>query len=276
MHLVTHLNPSLHLTYCASKKELNAIEDIETWIHHIILLDFQLATHQKQISTSMAQAAKYAHTNTSNTATTATASTNTSSNPLVAFISIPKLSQPEKDLLDLHQGCYKCRMFYTSHFSHTCTADCPLLDTCKKVTATYAVKAKATFENKSIPVVAAIFSKDMDEEFINEDFVNSDEFNEYISPHPTPPLPEHLWWDCCIDAPLTCAPSPIRALIDHGTSPVLISDNTIELYGLVCRTLFKPFAVSTAFVPGQSIAKPVLLAQYCRLNVSSLDARWKS
>jgi len=40
--------------------------------------------------------------------------------------------------------------------------------------------------------------------------------------------------------------------------------------------LFKPFAVSAAFVPGQSIAKPLLLTQYCRLNVSSLNACWKS
>jgi hypothetical protein len=57
-HLVTHLNPALRLAYHASKKELDAIEDIEAWIHCIILLDLQLATHQKQIAMSMAQAAK--------------------------------------------------------------------------------------------------------------------------------------------------------------------------------------------------------------------------
>jgi hypothetical protein len=57
-HLVAHLNPALCLAYCAAKKELDAIEDIEAWIHRIIILDVQLATHQKQISTSMAIAAK--------------------------------------------------------------------------------------------------------------------------------------------------------------------------------------------------------------------------
>jgi hypothetical protein len=141
------------------------------------------------------------------------------------------------------------------------------LETCKKVTTAYAAKAKAAFEKKPVPVVAAIFGEGMD-----EDFVDSDEFNEYVPPQLIPPLPKHLWWDCCIDAPFTCAPSPIRALIDHGAPPVLISDDTVELYGLVRRTLFKPYAISAAFVPGQSTAKPILLTHYCRLNVSSLDA----
>jgi hypothetical protein len=57
-HLVAHLNPALRLAYHAAKKELDAIEDIEAWIHRIIILDVQLATHQKQISTSMAIAAR--------------------------------------------------------------------------------------------------------------------------------------------------------------------------------------------------------------------------
>ena len=235
---------------------------------------------------SMAQAAKNASkylqnsnrtapTNASIPATsTATAANNTLN--LVGFVAIPKLTQPEKDLLDLHQGCYRCCTFYAGHFSCTCTADRPSLETCKKVTAAYAAKAKAAFEKKSTPVVAAVFGEDMDEDFTDEDLVDSNEFNEYVPPQPIPPLPEHLWWDCCIDAPFTCPPSPMRVLIDHGAPPVLISDDTVELYGLVCRTLFKPYAVSAAFVPGQATAKPVLLTEYCRLNVSSLDARWKS
>jgi hypothetical protein len=49
-HLLVYLNSTLHLTYRTSKKELDTIKDIEAWIHHIILLDLQLATHQKQIS----------------------------------------------------------------------------------------------------------------------------------------------------------------------------------------------------------------------------------
>jgi hypothetical protein len=289
-HLVAHLNPALRLAYRAAKKELDAIEDIEAWIHRIIILDVQLATHQKQISTSMAQAARTAaklstssnrgaYTNTSGNATNSVPASSFGSNtsgPIGGFVALPKLSQPEKDLLDLHQGCYKCRTFYAGHFSRTCTADRPSLEACKKVTTAHALKAKAAFEKSSTPLVAAIFDNGLDEEFVDEDFVDSDEFNEYVPPSDISSLPDHLWWDCCIDAPFTCAPTPIRALIDHGAPPVLISEEAVEIYGLVRRKLFKPFPVSAAFVSGKKKAPPVLLEEYCRLNVLSPDAAWKS
>jgi len=169
-------------------------------------------------------------------------------------MALPKLTQPKKDLLDLHQGCYKCCTFYVGHFSHTCNNECPTLDACKKVTIAYALRAKATFEKASALMVATIFNTGLDDNYIEEDFINSDEFNEYVS-SPTAPLlpdlPDHLWWDCCIDAPFTCTPSPIKALINHGTSPVLISEDMVKLYGIAHRTLFKPFAVSAAFITGQ-------------------------
>jgi hypothetical protein len=57
---------------------------------------------------------------------------------------------------------------------------------------------------------------------------------------------------------------------------VLISEQTVKLYGLVPHKLFKPFTVSAAFVSGQPCADPVLLSHYCRLDLISPDARWKS
>jgi hypothetical protein len=179
------------------------------------------------------------------TMTTAMPSTGTTA-PItlfVGFIALPKLTQPEKDLLDQHQGCYKCQVFYTGHFSCTCSNERPTLEECKKVTTMHALCAKA------------IFGADMHEDYIDEDFMDSDEFNEYVDPLPTLLLPEHFWWNCCIDAPFTCAPSLIRVLIDHGAFPVLISEDTVELYSLIPHKLFKPFAVSTTFVSGQPRAE---------------------
>jgi hypothetical protein len=196
--------------------------------------------------------------------------------PMVGFVAIPKLMQPKKDLLDLHQGCYKCRMFYAGHFSHTCTAERPSLETCKRVTTVHAMRAKAAYEKSTAPVMAAVFDTGLDKDFVNEDFVNSDEFEEYVPPYKLSSLPEHLWWNCCIDAPFTCAPTPICTLIDHGAPPVLISEETVEIYGLIRRKLFKPYAVSAAFILGQPRAQPVLLTEYCRLNLQSPDAAWKS
>ncbi|KAF8235814.1 hypothetical protein L208DRAFT_1255123, partial [Tricholoma matsutake] len=151
-HLITHLNPALCLAYCASKKELDAVADIEAWIHCIVILDVQCATHQKQIAMSMAHTTKnavkltHAYTqSTSNTVnnTLGAATSSSTSNLLVSFIALPKLTQPEKGLLDLHKGCYKCHTFYAGHFSRTCTAEHPSLDACKKVTAAHALWAKA-------------------------------------------------------------------------------------------------------------------------------------
>jgi hypothetical protein len=287
-HFVAHLNPALRLAYHTTKNELDAIKDIEVWIHRIIILDVQLMTHQKQITTSMNQAAKMAvkfmnssnrtpFTNPMPTQTSVTSTAGSGSYmPMVGFITIPKLTQPEKDLLDLHQGCYKCRTFYARHFSRTCTAKHPSLEMCKRVTTVHAMRAKAAYEKSTAPVMAAVFDTGLDENFVDKDFVDLDEFKEYIPPYKLSSLPDHLWWDCCIDAPFTCAPTPICTLINHGAPPVLISEDTIEIYGLVHHKLFKPYAVSAAFVSGQPRAQPVLLTEYCRLNLQSPDAAWKS
>jgi hypothetical protein len=148
---------------------------------------------------------------TSNRAATSSTTTIGSNavSPVVGFIALPKLTQPEKDLLDLHQGCYKCCIFYAGHFSHTCTTKCPSLDACKRVTTAHALKAKAAFEKSTTPVITAVFDTGLNEDFVDEDFVDSDEFNKYVPLSDIAPLPEHLWWDCCIDAPFTCVPSLI-------------------------------------------------------------------
>lgn len=184
--------------------------------------------------------------------------------------------QAEKDLLDLHQGCYKCRIFYAGHFSCTCTGERPTLETCKKVTPAGALHAKAAFKACNATIVSAVFGAGLDEDFVDEDLVDSNEFNEYMTPSPLPPLPKHLWQDCCIDAPFTCAPSLMQALIDHGAFPVLISEYATELYGLKPCKLFNSLTMSTTFVSGQPKPQPVQLMHYCRLNVILPDAHWKS
>jgi hypothetical protein len=233
------------------------------------------ATKTAAKSTNSSNQTPFTNPMTTQTSVTSTAGSG-SYTPMVGFVAIPKLMQPKKDLLDLHQGCYKCHIFYAGHFSCTCTAKHPSLETCKRVTTVHAMKAKAAYEKLTAPVIAAVFDTGLDKNFVDEDFVNSDEFKEYISPYKLSSLPDHLWWECCIDAPFTCAPTPIRMLIDHGAPPVLISEDTIEIYGLVHHKLFKPYAVSAAFVLGQPRAQPVLLTEYCRLNLQSPDAAWKS
>lgn len=128
------------------------------------------------------------------------------SNNAMAFIA--KLTTVEHNLLKAHRGCFHCKQFYVNH----CSADCPLgknghptLDACKKVTITEALKAKATYKKAegTTLAVAAVFAEDSNGSFE----MAEDEATEYIPQLFS--LPSHLWWECCIDAPLTCAPTPI-------------------------------------------------------------------
>jgi hypothetical protein len=191
----------------------------------------------------------------------------------------------EKALLRLHLGYYKCRIFYAGHLGRNCTNPRPTPEDCRKVTAAYAAKAKANYKKKrtattSTPVtVAAVFDADAvfeesDSDKDSEEFMDVNEVEEYVSPAIA--LPEHLLWTCCVDAPATCAPTPVKALIDHGSSPVLISSHLAEVLCLTAKPLFKPLSVSGAFTKKEDSSKPLVLNQYCRLSIQSRDALWQS
>jgi hypothetical protein len=153
-------------------------------------------------------------------------------------------------------GCYKCRVFYAGHLGQNCTNARPTPKDCKKVTAGYATKAKVAYDkvqaasHVASTTVAAIFEADavFDDSESNEDlekFMDANEVDECV---PSPfALPQHLCWTCCVDAPATCAPTPVDALIDHGSSPVLISSELANILCLTAKPLFKSLSVSGAF-----------------------------
>ncbi|KAF8233018.1 hypothetical protein L208DRAFT_1268940, partial [Tricholoma matsutake] len=184
----------------------------------------------------------------------------------------PKLTQAEHNLLRAHHGCFRCRLFYAGHYA----LECPLhtngrltADTCRNVTNVVALKAKVAFEGKGTAFMAAMFGEEDDSDNFDMTEEEADEYVLNLS------LPLHLWWSCCIDAPLTCALTPIRVLIDHGSPPVLISCELIEILGLICWKLFKPFSVSGAFIDGKR-SLDSSLTEYCKLHLQSPDSVWKS
>ncbi|KAF8223694.1 hypothetical protein L208DRAFT_1516133, partial [Tricholoma matsutake] len=71
-----------------------------------------------------------------------------------------------------------------------------------------------------------------------------------------------------------CAPTPVNALIDHGSSPVLISRNLAEILCLEPHPLFKPLLVSSAFMKKTKSPKALELTHYCKLLIHSPDALW--
>ena len=153
------------------------------------------------------------------------------------------------------------------HLGRNCTNPHPTLEDCKRVTAANVAKAKAGYNKiqavsqTTSTTVAAIFEADaVFEESKNngdsEEFVDANEVDEYM---PSPfVLPQHLRWMCCIDAPATCAPTPVDALIDHSSSPVLISSQLAEILCLTARPLFKSLSVSGAFMKNNNSATPLI------------------
>jgi hypothetical protein len=135
------------------------------------------------------------------------------------------------------------------------------------------LKAKATYEKKKTEnIVAAVFEDDMDSDEYTDGGIGSEEGDEYVPYQPS--FPTHLRWTCCVDAPFTCAPTPVSALIDHGSAPVLISEELVEILGMDRRKLFKPISVSGAFAKRKETS--LLLTEYCKLHLQSPDANWTS
>lgn len=129
------------------------------------------------------------------------------------------LTQAEHDLLKAHHSCFHCRSFYAGHFM----SDCPLgnkgqptAEACRNVTLSKALKAQIAFNATKPTVVAGIFETEDEDSFEMSEGKASEYVPNFFS------FPPHLWWNCCIDAPFTCVPTPIHALIDHGSPPVLI------------------------------------------------------
>ena len=260
-HFVPRLSPALKISYDASNTHpnLDKITDLDLWIEWVHLLNVKLENKQVEwlkITVDSSQVAPKSCgilCNSSVINTMTSSSTLTSLNTPAAMPSANasmgtlKLTQAEHDLLKAHCGCFWCQIFYVGHVTPNCTLghyEHSSPEACKNITLANALKAKAAFKKKqSTIMVATVFGGDSDN---SEVVLGNDEIDEYVSYDLS--LPNHLWWTCCIDAPATCAPTPIWALIDHGSTPVLISSDFANMMCLPWCKLFKTFLVSGAFV----------------------------
>ncbi|KAG2346923.1 hypothetical protein BDR05DRAFT_1046205 [Suillus weaverae] len=94
---------------------------------------------------------------------------------------------------------------------------------------------------------------------------------ECVAPLQTP----HLRWDCLVDRPAVSSPLTISALIDHGSSLVLIGKDLVNKLRLRCcrRLLRKPVPVSLALSKDK---ESFLLSQYVKLSCTSLNQAYTS
>lgn len=255
-------------------------DDLRRWIEVVRLLDekcLRYLARQKE-AVENALRTERAHSNV-NKKTGSSVSNNRSAGKSMGsskstgtakpFVRLPSLTDNECVLLRENDGCFKCREPFAGHTLSSCSKGFPDGASYKTLTAT-AVAAKKNKKN----VVAAV---DIEEESDTVAVVmpsavlgdGTDSDDECVAPLQTP----HLRWDCLVDGPNVSSPVKVSALIDHGSSLVLIGEDLAKNLGLCCHQLTKPLPVSLAFAKDK---KQFLLSEYVKLSCTSMDLRYRS
>ncbi|KAJ7256133.1 hypothetical protein B0H12DRAFT_1016061 [Mycena haematopus] len=193
----------------------------------------------------------------------------------------PPLTADERELLNEHDGCNKCRQFYAGHKAGKCTNGFPDPATYKTLTAETAAVARKASKGKAVAVVMPAVEDD-------EDSDDEDDSSMVSTRIPAPEYPrsrstrvtsrhraKHLLWDCLIEGPMSNLPLEIRVLIDNGSFLVLIDALLADKLGLRRFKLLKPEPISLALSDTKNDAS-TYLAEYVKLKVLSCDQTWSS
>jgi len=164
-HLEAHLDEELR----ARLKHNEARKDkvLKSWIASVRLIDEARAVetkrHRELIEETLDRQAKRQNTKTDalrgpsrrGNASQSNSSTNSTSSS--SFVKLPPLTDTERTLLHEHNGCTKCRKFYTDHRSQNCPDGFPHGNGYKTLTVTEALsakKAKAVAKPTAKPVAS--------------------------------------------------------------------------------------------------------------------------
>ncbi|KAF5319287.1 hypothetical protein D9619_008691 [Psilocybe cf. subviscida] len=148
-----------------------------------------------------------------------------------ARVNLPGLTDPEKALLDAHEGCRKCRRFYVGHRTATCTNPFPPGLGYKTLTLEMALSAQraqagtaSTASTSRIPAgnINVSTTTPADDETDSDSYV----------PLSTPMTEEHLFPLMEIDGPSLEGPISIQPMLDTGSPSIVISDSLVTQLGL--------------------------------------------
>ena len=157
------------------------------------------------------------------------------SSSATTFVKLPPLTDAERTLLNEHDGCTKCRRFYTDHRSQSCPNRFPLGKGYKTLAVTDALSAKKSKAvAKAVPKPIAttsstIESVDSDNKISATAAILPDSPGDYtsdsdedwdVSRHEVSGLPhrsKHLIWNCQIHSLTDDFPVKMRALIEVFT-----------------------------------------------------------
>ncbi|KAJ7649492.1 hypothetical protein DFH06DRAFT_912706, partial [Mycena polygramma] len=193
-----------------------------------------------------------------------------SPHPSTTVQKCPPLTDGEKVLLDLHDGCRRCRQFYIGHRTPNCDGNFPEAATYRTLTQADAV-AQAAARGKAVrvkrePAAAVHTSKNI----LDTDYEESDSDRDgyVLSPLTVP----HLYANVTLSGPSVSEfPIPVRSLLDIGCPSIVISDKLVKQLGL--RRFPLPAEEDNLSSLSES---PLSCTEYVKLKVSSGDGNWTS
>lgn len=212
------------------------------------------------------------------------------------YTRLPALTENERQLLNKHEGCFKCRRFYVTCRSKDCKNGFPDGATYKTLTEAMATNSKNKSSKMStvasVEAVAAVVmpsavlgnGTDSGEEYVEiqssfpVDAVSpaSPTSSESENPSSSAPLiTPQLMWQCSLISSVSPFPVSVSALIDDGSSLVLIDDALIMKLGLRRRKLHKPIPATVA-MQSDTNSPPFSLHEYVRIKPTSLNCDWTS
>ena len=185
---------------------------------------------------------------------------------------LPALTDDECKILCDNSGCFKCCLPFQSHTSHDCPNGFPNAATYKSLSLNDVKRLqKKSVANKAS--VTAVESEELIAVIMPSAALGdgTDSGDECVTPVSSP----HLIWECAVDGPSTSQPVTIDALIDDGSSLVLIEESLIVKLGLRRHSLPRPLSVGTA-LPSSRCGDHFHLDTFVNLSLSSLDFRFCS
>ncbi|KAJ7156122.1 hypothetical protein C8R43DRAFT_848728, partial [Mycena crocata] len=188
----------------------------------------------------------------------------------------PALTPDERELLNKHRGCTKCRRPYVSHQAKQCPNGYPSPNNYVVLTEATCLAAKNNVAPAAAPAAAAPIAAtlantvdDSDDSGTDEDLSLSRVSN--LPPHRS----EHLRWKGLVEGPGRDFPLLIRALIDHGAHLAMIDETLVETLKLIRYTLPEPEEISLA-MSHEGSPPSITYTEYVKLRVSSPDQAWSS
>jgi hypothetical protein len=176
---------------------------------------------------------------------------------------LPKLQDKEKRLLNEHEGCTRCRKFYTDHRAKDCdmTANNTWPDAGTYVPLTLemalASKSQAGASSSRLPAAAAISS------------VCDDETDSYVdSPFTVPHLVAKL---DAFGPNISEFPLSVSALLDIGCPSIVINSDLVDELGLR-RYPLPPEEDNLSSLT----ESPISCKEYVKMELSSGNGMWKS